>query len=170
MSVDSIKTLPSGSGKGWNSVKERDTQKDCKKCIHIPMFQSCLWTVRSRGPFYSGEKLVVVHEYSFKQQHCHTWLIHFRQSQHPISTPKGLMSCHTAPEYLISAAVSCMLLCSTLSYLCVLRVAWMYSILQGSRNRSARTAKWCWPLVLGVPGSQNFFNVERDLRKPYWIV
>ncbi len=43
-------------------------------------------------------------------------------------------------------------------------------ILQGNRNRSARPAKWCWPLVLGAPGSQNFFNVKWDLRKPYWIV
>ncbi len=43
-------------------------------------------------------------------------------------------------------------------------------ILQRNRNRSARPAKWCWPLVLGAPGSQNFFNVKRDLSKPYWIV
>ncbi len=43
-------------------------------------------------------------------------------------------------------------------------------ILQGNRKRSARPAKWCWPLVLGAPGSQNFFNVKRDLSKPYWIV
>lgn len=88
----------------WKGVKfrkrERDGEKDCKKCIHGSMFQSCLWTLHSGGLFYSGEKLAWG---GFKQQHCHTWLIHFRQSLHPISAPKGPMSCHTAPEYLISA-------------------------------------------------------------------
>lgn len=115
----------------WKGVKfrkrERDGQKDCKKCIRGSMLQSCLWTLHSRRPFYSGEKLVAVHEGVFKQQHCHTWLIHFRQSLHPISAPKGLVSCHTAPEYLNSASGSCTPLCSTLSYLCLLRLAWMYS-------------------------------------------
>lgn len=127
-----------------------------------------VYELRSGRPFYSGEKLVAVHEFFLSS----STVTHGSSISDSHCTPSVLqrVQCHATRPLNIWSRPPASARLSALRSLIYVCCDLPECILQGNRNRSARPAKWCWPLVLGAPGSQNFFNVKWDLRKPYWIV